>query len=174
MALSVSLEGVLLFLKEAINFTVEHNSLEWNPPASIPNLVQKCERFFLPSMGHAFVHQCMQDEILRYGQLIGFNMENWIQMPQEDARLYIRKSLRKLMRQIPDEDRFKHLYLIAFVCYLSCYVARKNKLDFMRFIVSESVTYLYTGYKFRKNFKFFQNISNLYNYEHWRIHDRKN
>ncbi|GFS50436.1 hypothetical protein TNIN_185181 [Trichonephila inaurata madagascariensis] len=74
MALTVNLESVLLFLEEAINFALEHNSLEWDPPASIPNLVEKCERFFLPSMGQAFVHQCMEDKILRYGQLIEFNM----------------------------------------------------------------------------------------------------
>ncbi|GFT92071.1 hypothetical protein NPIL_606181 [Nephila pilipes] len=163
---------VTLFFEEAITYVLEYNNLRWNPPVPIPTLMERCDRYFFPSMGQALVHHCMVDEALRHVRLIGFDMGRWIEMSPDAARNSLRQNLRRYVRQIIEDDFFKHLYVIAFICYLSCYVVKRDKSEFTYFIVSEAADFFYMDNYTSARYTYLFERSYQYNITHRVLHEQ--
>ncbi|GBN19581.1 hypothetical protein AVEN_122068-1 [Araneus ventricosus] len=168
----LTMQNVALFAEECIIFVLRWYNLDWFPPVSREAL-RRYSRFnlFTVEIGKALAHDCMITESRSVGDMTGFNAETWLQMPVDEARMYLSRHFLDFTFALPARDHFKHLLLWTFACYLCRQAVIRNRRIFISDVLAQLVIIMYSNYKYLSHYEDLDVKATLYNRIHFYLHN---
>ncbi|GBN00161.1 hypothetical protein AVEN_161702-1 [Araneus ventricosus] len=170
----IFIENVALLAVECIKYYLKWNNFRWLPPINPAELHRYAQyEYFTPEIGKALVHHCMTSEILVLVAMTEFNVEEWLRLTVEEARVYVDEHFHDILFVLPpiDEDQFRHLYLWAFACYLCLRAVKSNRRIFVSHVLSRLINVAYSSVDISEHYYFLNVKATFYNHIHEVLHD---
>ncbi|GBN19583.1 hypothetical protein AVEN_122070-1 [Araneus ventricosus] len=170
----LTIETVALFAEECIFYVLRWYNLDWFPPVNREAL-RRYSMFdlFTAQIGNALAHECLINESRSVGDLTSFNVEAWLQMPVDEARVYVNQHFLHFTFVLPGGHQFKHLLLWTFACYLCHQAVIRNRRIFISHVFTQLLHIMHSNYGYLRYYEYLHTKATSYNRIHFYLHNRQ-